>query len=75
MSRAAHPDGLQVLLTSVFSGADGSWMFTVGETDESDPWNIIVGDVTGDGAVTQADIERIIANLGAEGPHLTQRAS
>jgi hypothetical protein len=64
-------------LMHVFAGGDsdyadaGEFLFAIAATAEFDPWQTIPGDVTGDGSVTQADIDIILANMGKEGAHLT----
>jgi hypothetical protein len=65
-------------LTHIFAGADsdyadaGEFLFAIVTTAEFDPWQPLPGDVTGDGQVTQADIDIIIANLGMSGPDVTR---
>jgi hypothetical protein len=49
----------------------GEFLFAIAATAEFDPWQTVPGDVTGDGSVTQADIDIILANMGKEGAHLT----
>ena len=64
------------VLMHVFAGGDseyadaGEFLFTLVMTDEFDPWQPIPGDVTGDGSVTQDDIDIILANWGLQGDDL-----
>jgi hypothetical protein len=65
-------------LTHIFAGADsdyadaGEFLFAIVTTAEFDPWQPLPGDVTGDGQVTQHDIDVILANLGMSGRERTR---
>src|SRR5690554_2962967 len=62
---------VNVALTHIVSGADGAWLFTTSAMDDFDPWAELAGDATGDGAVTQRDLDLVLANLGLQGMELT----
>jgi len=60
------------LLTRFKQGRDSSaFLFAIVATDEFDPWQPLPGELTGDGKVTQDDIDIIMANMGLAGDDLT----
>lgn len=69
-----HPDGFfdGFTITHIFNAA-GDPLFFLITNEQFDPWQELPGDVIGDAAVHEGDLDIVLANLGMEGDDLTRR--